>query len=193
MERQDRYVYQYYTDPWPHAVVDDFFPEDYFWQLRKKFPDVVHPKLKDALFECAYSRDDDLTAYMQDHIPWLHEVFKDDYIKPYDKLHADTVFASQSPGFEYYIHNDMPSKVFGILVYMGDTGEGTRLYYGRTEDTYAKTVEWKPNRAMVWALSEYDMTEGQETFHMYRNLTSEIRDSINTMFRREYDTNSVKF
>ena len=40
MERQDRYVYQYYTDPWPHAVVDDFFPEDYFWQLRKKFPDV---------------------------------------------------------------------------------------------------------------------------------------------------------
>lgn len=149
----------------------------------------MHPKLENALFECAYDRDKDLTAYMTEYIPWLHEVFKDTYVKPYKKIIADTVFASQSPRFEYYIHNDMPSKVFGILVYMGDKGEGTRLYYGRTEDTFAKVVDWKPNRAMCWALSEYNMTEGQETFHMYRNLTPHIRDSINTMYRMLDDSN----
>lgn len=188
MARHDKQVYQYYSDPWPYAVIDNYFTDEYYKELYSNLVE-LHPKvMKTEMGESMTYGDEKLQQYVKEDLPYLKETFPNH--KPFDELYIDAFLFSHAPGFDYYIHNDMPSKVFGISIYMGPTGVGTKLYSGLKESDYVKTVEWKPNRAVAFALDMYN-TPSERTFHSYGNPTNEIRDSINVMYRMKYDIDEI--
>ena len=189
MAGHDKQVREVCTDPWPHAIIDNYFTDDYYEELYSALKD-THPKvLSSELGDSMTYGDERLHQYVKDDIPYLETVFPNRK-GPYDELHIDAFLCSQAPWFEYYIHNDAPSKVFGMIVYMGPEGIGTSLYDGPEESNYVKTIEWQPNRALVWPLDMYN-TSGERTFHNYRNPTDKVRDTINIMYRMKYDIDEV--
>ena len=66
--------------------------------------------------------------------------------------------------YDYYIHADQAEKVWSCVTYISpEKNIGTRLYTGKTENTLAKTLPWKPNDTIAFC------GDTEKSFHSYSN------------------------
>lgn len=80
------------------------------------------------------------------------------------------------PGYDYPIHDEADRKVLSIVHYLGEDGDGTILY--DKNKNYVCEVEWKPNRAMIFAGID------NITWHSYKNTRDHDRKTIMSFFIR---------
>jgi hypothetical protein len=89
----------------------------------------------------------------------------------------------QDPGGDYSIHNDEPSKLWSMVLYLLPyyNGDGTKLY--DQDRKLVKEIEWKHNRALVFSCDP----KGLKSWHSYNNTSSHYRVSIVFNIRTTYD------
>lgn len=107
---------------------------------------------------------------------WIEEHFPEHRkYRPNDWTQANAVQISP-PGHVYPIHDEASRKVISIVHYIGDVGDGTEIY--DKDKNYVKTIEWKPNRAFVFA--------GLDgiTWHAFKNPRDFPRVTIVSFFIR---------
>jgi len=167
-------------EPWPHLVIDDYYPEDVF----QKLISYSKRKLKenkfgaDGRFRMRFERDPELDDILSDNI-LSKKYFK--YFENHREYNQDFSVYTEISGiigpYRYKIHSEAPNKVMSLVVYLGpDRGRGTRLY--DKDKNFVKEIEWKPNRAFIFC--------GQDdvTWHDYLCDKGYFRITINQFIER---------
>ncbi len=97
--------------------------------------------------------------------------------RKYDNARWDFNINIAPPHYDYPIHDEAPRKILSIIhyVYGDESTEGTVLYDENKQ--YVTTIEWKPNRALVFAALD------GITWHSYRSGNSP-RITANTFLTR---------
>lgn len=162
-------------EPWPHLVIDDYYPEDVF----QKLISYSKRKLKenqfgtDGRFRMRFERDPELDEILSDNI-LSEEYFKYfDNHREYDSsIQVYTEISGIIGPYKYKLHSEASNKVMSLVVYLGpEQGRGTRLY--DKDKVFFKELEWKPNRAFIFC--------GQDdvTWHEYLCDKGTFRITIN--------------
>lgn len=168
-----------YENPWPYAVIDNFYPNDVFETIQleaRRFlaKNVTVETCKqeyqnpdnDILKHCINSKLLD-TSYLE-KFP-NHREYKN--IKPYWELNY-----LRGP-LSYPIHDEAPRKVLSSVVYVApEENLGTRLY--DKDKNLVTEIEWKPNRAFIFA-----GIDGL-TWHDYHCPKGKLRITINQFLER---------
>ncbi len=148
-------------DPWPHIVIDNFL-DDYDWHLEQVKPwremGGSSVKLRKSIKQ---TERHPVVAQYLGQLPH----------RPYERLKADWYYSIQYKGFEYPMHQEWDKKILSVVVYLGESGCGTDLY--NVDQTPWGAIEWKPNRAFIFA--------GQEgvTWHSYKVGDHAVRTTLN--------------
>lgn len=150
----------FYTDPWEHIVIDDFFPEDQF----QKFCDQA--KSFDP-------RNNDVDRYFLNYDPFQI----DNLIEKFSNVKSNNGnfnklvhFASIRGKFIHQLHTDANFKIMTAVLYLSpEKSIGTRLFDSNKK--YSKTVEWKPNRLVVFCSND-------NTWHDFLSVVGE-RHTLN--------------
>lgn len=148
---------QTHNDPWPYIIIDNYMPEGDF---------------------------QDLLAEKDPFIMQIHSPITPDFIekffpqhRKYDTWELKCEIQTSEPFSEYPIHDEAARKVVSCIHYLSpEENVGTEIY--DKDKNYVTTVEWKPNRALIFA--------GMDgiTWHSYKNDTSLPRTTANTFFIR---------
>ncbi len=142
---------EYFQEPWPYIVVDNYFsPGDF--SLIKNFA-------KKAYQGTNIKKDTRNLIVAPKEITNLD---RNDYWKFYDALNTERFphvqvdrelnFLVPQPDktYEYPIHDEHPDKLLSIVVYISpNQGSGTQIY--REDKTFFNEPEWKPNRAFIFS------------------------------------------
>jgi hypothetical protein len=108
---------------------------------------------------------------------FLHQYFPTH--RPYKKFKIDHQVQISPIAYDYPIHDEARRKVLSIVHYLGEDGDGTLLY--DKDKNFVCEVEWKPNRALIFAAID------NVTWHAYKNTKGFKRKTIMTFFIRTGD------
>lgn len=128
------------SQPWPHAILDDFLPQSVFAELLSTLP-ALPPSapvwklrtLPESLTGLLLSRE--VTAVLNERHgcqgcrPMIEVAYRRSGLKP---------------------HCDRRDKPWSGLIYLAGDPVGTDLYNAAGQ--VAKSVEWRPNRLVCWSL-----------------------------------------
>jgi hypothetical protein len=187
-----------YDDPWKHIIIDDFLDRETFKWL------VDYIKSDKNLFN-----PEEITS--ENHQPWYgaeSEVYdkllpflikvKDQYQDKlnYTNRHIPNVCYPHfqinfcNPNFRFpEIHQDNENKALTVVLYVyPNDSDGTEIYSSFDENSLAKRVEWKPNRALCFVSQRNP--EFPQTWHNFGNTRKEVRVTINLTLEKEIDIRS---
>lgn len=166
-------------NPWPHIIIDDYYEPHIFETILsegKKFlaknvdkttrkQEFQNPDNR-ILKDCINSRllDESFFHVLPNHRPYNH-------LSPYWEINF-----LRGP-LSYPIHDEAPRKVLSCVVYVGpEENAGTRLF--DKDKNFVKEVEWKPNRAFIFAAID------GVTWHDYTCPKGSLRITINQFLQR---------
>lgn len=168
-----------YTDPWPHMVIDNYYAPDVYNDICKKAKKFlarnVTPSTRKQEFPFAEN------SGLQDAID--SRLLTEDMLENFPD-HRDHTSLSLywevnyllGP-FSYKIHDESERKVLSSVVYVTpEENSGTRLY--DKEKRFVKEIEWKPNRALIFAAID------GVTWHDYTCPRGKYRITINQFLQR---------
>lgn len=175
-----------YTEPWKHLLIDDFIS----MEEQKTLSDFIQPYYSEVLatqksVRLHVSRENNkiigpifypkLQELMDNH---FEELNFGDKILP-EKYYLATCINIVIPGFQYnQIHEESPNKILTAVMYAhNETGSGTRIYTGPTQDSYYGDIEWKRNRVLCFVGQRSD--NHQKTWHDFGNDTTTPRVTVN--------------
>jgi|SRR6056300_815427 len=135
--------------PWKHWIVDDFLDENTFQLIKDSI--VSFPKAEENSRVNFFFRD---RGYHT-----IHNILRENFLEFTKTLGEDftntTVgveYMNVGKGFNYETHCDSSCKIFTIVLYISDRGNGTKLY--SSKEVFENEVEWKPNRAVGFYRSD---------------------------------------
>lgn len=157
--------------PFTHLVIDNFFTEDEFNEIKRHEADVKDKEIKIAhslikkngeiksdLFDADF-----LTGINQRYLPALQamlSVLSKGKTSLYE--YSDFHLISTGPNYEHAIHDDIPKKLLSVVVYINpEENNGTFIHSGRYTKDPVGEIEWKPNRAFVFSRLD------RKTWHSY--------------------------
>ena len=142
---------EYFQEPWPYLVVDNYFSDDDFAQLKRI--------AKKAYLGQGLTKDARNLIVAPKEIAALD---KNDYWQFYDALNKERfpntqidrelnfLIPSEGNCYEYPVHDEHPDKLLSIVVYISPNhGSGTQLY--TEKQVFFAEAEWKPNRAFIFS------------------------------------------
>tara|TARA_R100001082_G_scaffold78972_1_gene46391 strand:- start:353 stop:853 length:501 start_codon:yes stop_codon:yes gene_type:complete len=164
----------FYTRPWKHDVIDNFFDEptheyciEYLQSFRKR--QNTHTVVKDKKL-----------------LSYFDNIFTEEYLKtnfpqhrPYKYLESVAEVNICTDEFYYGLHDEAIYKIFSVVVYLAPRySNGTFLFNSSQE--LKKQIVWKPNRAFAFA--------GKDgvTWHSYGHWDKATRVTIN-YFKKFYE------
>jgi hypothetical protein len=183
---------QFYTDPWPHQIVDEFFEASDFEKIS-----IACLKLQD------HYKDQIVTADSCSSFAEVYDIIGEEVfeiiLKSNRKLLDNIEQYPINKVFEQYVsfptfhilppnvppqkvHDEALDKSISVVVYLYPTNSvGTALFKTQSRESFVKEVEWKPNRAMSFC--------GQEnvTWHDFYS-REEPRITLNYFVRRLIST-----
>ncbi len=177
----------FYNNPWPHEVLDDYYHgtlatnaiNEILQNLRHDQTGFVTKSVdrifisKDNLYGNRNFPETNKLLLSRD-VNALLENFPDH--RNYSKLtkYGECILCLADS--EHPIHDESEDKVLSAVTYLyPSTGDGTLLFDENKK--FAKQIEWKPNRTMVFA------GKTGLTWHSYKS-TSNIRLTLNSFLLR---------
>lgn len=122
--------------PWPHAVLDDFFPADVFQELLAALP------------EKKRSRDIPESVRQICLDPAMLTAIAERHGFPYSEKVSLEIAYTGPCGLNP--HTDRADKEWSGQVYLKGDPKGTELFNAAGEMVH--TIEWKPNRLSCWTM-----------------------------------------
>lgn len=145
------------NDPWPYMVIDNFVSEEDFKDMCEDQDPFLIRQTTPITEE-----------FLHEHFPVHRKYYpgKWEYI---------CEFQTTDPHTEYPVHDEAERKVLSCIHYISpEENVGTDIY--DKDKNYVTTVEWKPNRAIIFA------AQSGLTWHGYKNNTDHPRITANTFF-----------
>ena len=168
-----------YADPWPHIVVDNYYDPDVFKDIQKEMKSYLRDNVdasvrkqafeapdNDTLVDCINSRVLDV-AYLD--VLTNHRSYKT------LQLYWEVNFLIGP--LSYPIHDESSRKVLSSVVYVDPAENNGTILYDK-DKKFAKMVEWKPNRALIFAAID------GVTWHSYDCPKGRYRTTINQFLCR---------
>ena len=167
------------SKPWPHIIIDDYYDSETFKIIqsesrkflranvdvttrKQEFPFADSSALQEAINSRTLSAD--LLRFFPEH-------------RPFDDLEVFWELNFLLGPHEYPIHDEASRKILSSVVYVDpEDNNGTTLY--NQDKTYHSDVEWKPNRAFIFA-----GVKGL-TWHSYNCPKGKLRTTINQFLCR---------
>ncbi|MBD2859466.1 hypothetical protein IB286_10665 [Spongiibacter sp. KMU-158] len=157
--------------PFVHMVIDNFFTDEEFNEIKKHEHDVSSSEVKIAhslmrkngeiksdIFDKGF-----LKAIDEAYFPALQSILgvlsakKTQYYE-----FSDFHLISTGPNYKHQIHDDIPKKLLSVVVYINpESNNGTFIHDGRYNETPVGEVEWKQNRAFIFSRLD------RATWHSY--------------------------
>ena len=130
-------------------VIDDYLDKDVYDMMYKMYQNTkAGSDVKRTMF------DYDPTPQIADLINEFNNK------REYDKLAKFIHTAATPPNYHHKVHDEAEFKIMSAIVYIGpEKAPGTTFYIDGKEDT----IEWKPNRLMVFC------GETNVTWHDYKS------------------------
>jgi len=161
----------HYSDPWDYWIIDDTFSEEDFTYIQYHLKKIelnhrnrtsIHFDPQSKLYKKCISK----------HL----EILKLFDIEYDEKIHTcDLEFAGAQPGYEHNkIHCDDGRKLLTCILYVSETGDGTRMYKSKNKNSLVKSSEWKTNRAFVFKRTD-------ETWHDFGSSIDSIEPRLTLM------------
>jgi hypothetical protein len=163
---------QRYTHPWEHKIIDNFFPDDVYQQIRqlgiqmseqvvqeeKTYPMWMNEVLRRGGDPDVVDKIIDAADDVLDNINYLLEEFSQTQFSSQGYF-AMPKFGISGKDFKYPIHTESSHKVILFVVYIyPEVDVGTKLYTENNEDSFVKAVEWKENRAFMTVIDPHNKT-----------------------------------
>lgn len=175
----------FYQEPWPHLIIDDFFEPEVFEKMRKEiglFIGGSKIESRQTLYKDFTSLPVTAEALASTDFESYVSHFKEH--RPFEKLYRSSEVSFCLRDFSYPVHDEASSKVLSVVVYIApDQGIGTGIH--DLEKNHVFDVEWKPNRALIFA----GLTG--KTWHSYRSAPDGLRVTLNT-FLRSHDLHKTQ-
>jgi hypothetical protein len=170
--------------PWPHMVIDSYYPEHMFQAMRHEI--ATHIKNSEELFRLRNTKqifyqsfDPDFAKIFPKSFECANSVSPYDMLKhfkehrPYSKLSHYIEFNVIIDGYDYPIHDENPRKILSIVNYIApENSTGTLIY--DLDKTLHSQVDWEPNRSLI-----FPGITGK-TWHAYDVQPKRIRITLNT-------------
>lgn len=176
---------------WQHLIIDNFLTDEHFDFICKNliFNNVQDSSENRDTF--AVSKDNVINIRKTNGVTNLHSEFILDMYLTYnprlltyleslapekmkDYHETNISFVAGSKNYSYEKHTDIRDKLLSVVVYLHpEHNTGTRLYEHPTDQEPAKIVEWRPNRALIFARSD-------QTWHSFES--DKISDRYTLMF-----------
>jgi hypothetical protein len=160
---------QYREFPQPHAIIDNFLPQELYDRIKSAMNDLdggLHQLPEENEVRNAFGNMlTNIRNKLLEQVPNAseQEMTPNDYVIWVNK---------QQPHTSYKIHIDSLWKRLSTIVYVGEINQGTRFHESMKEDSkIVGRVEWKENRAMAFVPSS-------TSFHSYANDKDYFRDTI---------------
>jgi hypothetical protein len=175
------------TTPWEHKIIDNFFPQSNFLKIKEaakflsKFAEEEKTKpilIKEALeYGISEIIINDIIDATDDILDNIQDILSGFSVENNSNLGYYSIpkFGVSGKNFKYPIHTESNHKIILFVIYLEpDTDRGTRLYREKTETSFAKEIEWQPNRAFVMCPANNDIT-----WHNWINFSSPARVTLN--------------
>jgi hypothetical protein len=141
---------QYYDNPWPYVVIDNFLPEDLLQEV------ISNINSDDLIYTSLGSSGRFIPPPLSDKIV---KITKELFNKSFDKLNISnrnkeynnirTLIVYRTPNHKYPVHVDNYEKLFTVVIYLSpEEADGTSIH--NINETYSHDVEWKVNRALAF-------------------------------------------
>lgn len=168
-----------YEGPWPHLVIDNYFEPDAFEVIERRTRNYIGKRIDQFTRKRNFENPSDielrqamatrpLTKSMLEHFPNRRD---------FDELSLYWEVNFLKGPYSYPIHDEAPRKVLSCVVYVGpEENAGTALY--NPDKTFAKRIDWKPNRALIFAGID------GVTWHNYTCPAKSFRLTINQFLER---------
>lgn len=153
-----------FDSPWEHYIVDDFFPETVYNQLKNVVVESDNTKsngtrtyVKNRYFFTPEKTDSttlELVKFFQDNVATFQEQFGYDLSDSYIRMEL----AQDTQDFWQEIHLDTLDKRITIIVFLERDDEIVNLatdLFSDSDGSNAKRAEWKENRALVFKPQHY--------------------------------------
>ena len=166
-------------NPWPHAVVDNYYPTEQFESMRQEIINNIkarHPTNKQTFYRSTDADFKHLFPYTfacaASVSPYTQlGAFKTS--RPYNNLSSYVEVNVIFDGHDYPIHDENPRKILSIVNYVAPENSTGTLIYDENK-TYYSEIEWKQNRTLV-----FPGITGL-TWHAYRVQPRSLRITLNT-------------
>ena len=160
---------QYWANPQPHAIIDNFLPQELYDRIKSNMNDMdvgLHQLPEEDEVRNAFGNVlHDIRNKLLEQVPNAsdQEMTTNDYV----------IWANrQQPHTSYKIHLDSTWKRLSTVLYVGEINQGTLFHESMKEGSkIVGQVEWKENRAMAFVPSS-------TSFHSYANDKHYFRDTI---------------
>lgn len=157
--------------PWEHKVIDNFLPLQQYIKIKEAAillsklaeKEKTKPILINEVFDYGISNEvsDDIISVTDDILDNINDILADFSVTNKSNLgyYAIPKFGISGPNFKYPIHPESIHKVILFVIYLDpEEDRGTRLYKNQCENSFAKEIKWKPNRAFVMCPAKNDTT-----------------------------------
>lgn len=165
---------EYEINPWEYHTIKDFFSDDEYKQVHDYMyslpvydeghmlfefePDNNYPEPK--IITRISNAGPFITKVVSVFDENINEIFDRRFKELLDNLGIDWQKESrffqhklsiQAPNTGWnLIHEDLPPKVYNLMIHISETGVGTVLYTDKTPDSYVKQTDWIPNGGQGW-------------------------------------------
>ena len=150
---------QFFSNPWPYLIIDNFFDEQSFSYVNDK---VLARKKEYFQDKKRHMKVRDSGTYFH-NVPdtFLHNYFSsnltEDYLKSwfsthrgYTNLHGEFDIKFSYKPHSWPIHDEVPEKVFSTVVYVAPQNNVGTIIFDKNKNFHG-AVSWVPNRAVVFA------------------------------------------
>lgn len=168
---------------WKHVIIDDFLSKKHFDYINEVFDTKPIKNKKPQIVSHSYRVNADgvkqysnfkgniisdkfdqniIREIYETYTPRLMDILKELAPEKVSKYHHSAIIFVVTPKDHVYPnHTDTEHKLLSVVVYLKpDNNTGTILYETKDKKN-PKTVEWKPNRALIFSRSD-------NTWHSYQ-------------------------
>ena len=171
-----------YEDPWLYYTVDNYFPYEIFESMSESIQSFIktgYKNLSESQNGILHTSREIMNVIGNNALSSFNRLAKEKAYSLYNIEKKDRNTYNEikfmEAGGNYPKHDESLNKILSVVIYLNPIGQsdslGTKIY--NSEKKYHSTVEWVPNRAMIF------MRQSEVSWHSYDNLTSDIRVTCN--------------
>ena len=174
--------------PWDHLIIDQVFADSEWVEIQKAAEYIAGTIINDSStsihcsskeIETPMPALDIINRYMDIISANQQEILTK--FNNYDPLERYYVHAQwgTTKNMAYKVHPDSKNKAMTFIVYVGpENAMGTELYSNKDTSSYHSTVEWAPNRGLMFGPKQ------EVTWHAFKHLEDSVRITLCFYLRR---------
>ena len=151
----------FYTKPWKHEVIDNFFDDDTLQYCEEHLQSLLKKKkpfcAKQHISQSGRKNKKLFGINNKKILSHFDNIFTEEYLitnfpdhRSYKLLKSVAEYNIVTDDFFYGLHEESKSKILSVIVYLSPKFSIGTLLFNQSKE-FKKQIIWEPNRALVFA------------------------------------------